>query len=118
MNKRVKWTDIDDVTRQYILKRDKKCLICGRTNELTLAHIFLSRAKGGKGCKENLVTICKQDHYFLLDNPIGKKNNELSKRYKERLKAYLIVKENIKYNDEFIESLRYKKWHIKKQISY
>ena len=107
--KRTKWTDIDNKTRKYVLDRDKKCLICGSTYNLTLAHIFLSRAKGGKGSKDNLVTLCSKCHYYIVDNPIGTKYNELSKRYKERLKAYLIVKENIDYNEKFIESLKYKK---------
>ena len=112
MSKRSDWCEFDKKTREYIKKRERwRCIICGSTNELTIAHIFLSRAKGGAGVKENGVLICRKDHYFLLDNPIGKRNCELSKRYKERLKAYLIIKENIEYNNEFIESLRYKKWN-------
>lgn len=108
--KRTTWTDIDNKTRQYCYKRDhNQCIICHSTYNLTLAHIFLSRAKGGKGCKENLVTLCYRDHVFLMDNPIGRKNNELSKKYKSMCRAYLIAKENIDYNDEFIESLKYKK---------
>ena len=76
--KRTKWTDIDNKTRKYVLDRDKKCLICGSTYNLTLAHIFLSRAKGGKGSKDNLVTLCSKCHYYIVDNPIGTKYNELS----------------------------------------
>ena len=107
---RKQWTDIDQKTRKSVLDRDgHKCILCNSTYNLTLAHIFLSRAKGGKGCKENLVTLCSRCHYYIVDNPIGTKYNELSKKYKERLKTYLIIKENIDYNEEFIESLKYRR---------
>ena len=107
---RKQWTDIDQKTRKYVLERDgHKCILCNSTYNLTLAHIFLSRGKGGKGCKENIVTLCSRDHYYIVDNPIGTKYNELSKKYKERLKTYLIIKENINYNEEFIESLKYRR---------
>ena len=116
-SKRSKFTDISNKTRKEVLERDKRCLICGREDYLTLAHIFLSRAKGGKGCKENLVTLCSGCHLYILDNPIGKTRNDLSKKYKERLKAYLIAKENIEYNEDFIKSIRYDKWkNVKKKV--
>jgi len=108
-NKRTIWCEFDIKTRDYIKKRDNnRCLICGGTYNLQIMHIFVNRSHGGKGCKENGCLGCMKCH-MILDNPIGTKMNELSKRYKERLKTYLIVKENINYNDEFIESLRYKK---------
>lgn len=107
--RRTTWTDISDKTRKYVLERDKRCIICRSNYNLTLAHVFLSRAKGGRGSKDNLVTLCSKCHYYIMDNPIGKKNNELSKKYKEMCRAYLIAKENINYNDKFLESLRFKK---------
>jgi len=110
MNKRSQWCDVSNEVRQYILKRDKgKCIICGGIYGLTMAHIFLSRAKGGKGCKENIATICKNCHYFILDNPIGEQKNKIAKYYLEYCKKYLISKENIVYNDEFINNLKYHK---------
>ena len=107
MISRTSWTGIDKKTRDYVLKRDKRCLICGSRNNLTLAHVFVSRAKGGKGCKENLAVLCSRCHYYIVDNPIGKKNNELSKKYKERLKIYLKIKENV--TDDMIKDFIYRK---------
>ena len=109
MTKRSQWSDISKDLRKYIINRDKQCIICGTKKPLTMAHIFLSRAKGGKGCKENIVALCTNCHYFTLDNPIGKDNIEKSKRYLEYCKNYLINKENIKYDDEFIKNLKYHK---------
>lgn len=106
ISNRAKWTAIDNKTRKYVLERDgNKCLVCGSRNFLTLAHIFVSRAKGGKGCKDNLVCLCANCHFFTLDNPIGKKEIEKSKKIKEYCKNYLIKKECIDYNKEFLANL-------------
>ena len=102
---RTKWTGIDKETRQYILERDKHCIICGKTNFLTIAHIFVNRSHGGKGCKENLVCLCADCHYNILDNPLGEKYNKLSKKYLEYCKNYLINKENIEINEHFLANL-------------
>ena len=109
MSKRSQWCDVSKELRKYIINRDKQCIICGAKKPLTMAHVFLSRAKGGKGCKENIVALCNNCHYFTLDNPIGKANIEKSKKIEQYCKDYLIHKENINYNDDFIENLKYKK---------
>lgn len=74
-----------------------------------MAHIFLSRAKGGKGCKENIVALCNNCHYYILDNPIGKTNIERSKQIQAQCCQYLINKEHIVYNNQFIANLKYHK---------
>lgn len=109
MSKRSQWCNVSKELRKYIIDRDKECIICGAKKPLTMAHIFLSRAKGGKGCKENIVALCNRCHYYILDNPIGKENIEKSKRIEEYCKKYLIDKENIIYNDDFINNLKYHK---------
>ncbi len=109
MSKRSQWCDVSKELRKYIIDRDKECIICGAKKPLTMAHIFLSRAKGGKGCKENIVALCNRCHYYILDNPIGKSNIEKSKEIEEYCKKYLISKENIVYNDEFLFNLQYHK---------
>lgn len=109
MSKRSQWCDVSKELRKYIIDRDKKCIICGAKKPLTMAHIFLSRAKGGKGCKENIVALCNKCHYYILDNPIGKDNIEKSKKIEEYCKNYLIDKEKIIYNHEFINNLKYHK---------
>lgn len=88
MNIRTRWTDYDKKTRKYIKARDKnKCLICMKIGGLQIAHIFLSRAQGGRGCKENGVLLCVKCHQ-ILDNPIGKQE-EKSKFYLDACKNYL-----------------------------
>ena len=109
MSKRSNFTEFDKETRKYIKKRDKdKCVICGAKGGLQIMHIFLSRAKGGKGCKENGCLGCVKCHN-ILDNYIGIEQSKKSKEYLDYCKKYLIEKENIKDTKELIENLKYKK---------
>ena len=109
MSIRSNWCEYDKEVKKYIKKRDKeKCIICGSKGALQIMHIFLSRAHGGKGCKENGCLGCVRCHR-IIDNPIGSEENKLSKELLEFCKKYLIEKENINYNKEFIDSLKYKK---------
>lgn len=110
MTKRSQWCDVSKDVRKYILKRDNnKCIICGNKKPLTIAHIFMSRAKGGKGCKENLVALCTNCHYYILDNPIGSIQNELSIQYLDKCKKYLIDIEHLTIDNDFYNMLQYKK---------
>ena len=117
MSKRSNWSEYSLETRKYIKKRDnERCIICGAKGGLQVMHIFLSRAKGGKGCKENGCLGCVKCHQ-VMDNPIGKEQNELSKKYLEYCKNYLIKKEHIldKFNciEEFIDiELKFKQKSI------
>lgn len=107
------WTEYDRDTRKYIKKRDNnKCIICGSSNNLQIMHIWLNRSHGGKGCKENGVLGCIRCHQ-ILDNPIGEEQNKLSKTFMDRCKEYLTQVENIIPNDEFLDTLRYKKTIVK-----
>lgn len=109
MSKRTKWTDFDKETKKYIKKRDGgRCVICGKVGATQCMHVFLSRAKGGKGCKENGASGCPECHR-INDNPIGQKEKELSITNNYKVKQYLVDKENIIVNKEFIDSLKYKK---------
>jgi predicted restriction endonuclease len=106
---RSKWTAIDNKTRKEVLERDgNMCLVCGSRNFLTLAHIFINRSHGGRGCKENLVCLCAR-HHEILDNPLGEKENEFSKKIEQYCKNYLIKKESIDYNKEFLNNLVFSK---------
>lgn len=107
------WTEYDRETRKYIKKRDNnKCILCGSSGNLQIMHIFLNRSHGGKGCKENGVLGCIRCHQ-ILDNPIGEEQNKLSKELLQQCKDYLILKENINYNEDFIEYLKYQKKLVK-----
>lgn len=108
-HKRTKWTGISGYTRKCVLVRDKnRCIICGSNSYLTLAHVFISRAHGGKGSKDNLVVLCRNCHQ-IMDNPIGNKQNELSKKYLAYCKKYLINVEEITNLAALLDRLKYKK---------
>ena len=110
MSIRTQWTDVSKETRKYVKKRDgNKCIICNNKGAITMAHIFVSRGQSGKGSKENIVSLCANCHYYILDNPIGEEQNKLSKEYLQYCKDYLIEKEHINYNKEFIDSLKFDK---------
>ena len=103
------WSEYDRETRKYIKKRDNnKCVLCGSPYDLQIMHIWVNRSHGGKGCKENGVLGCKVCH-TIMDNPIGKEQNELSKIYLERCKEYLTKIENINPDETFMESLVFRK---------
>lgn len=105
MSIRSQWCEFDKETRKYIKKRDKeRCVICGTSGALQVMHIFLSRSKGGKGCKENGCLGCVKCHQ-IIDNPIGKSQNELSKKYLQYCKEYLKKEENILKNYSSIEEM-------------
>lgn len=109
MSIRSNWCEYDKDTRKYIKKRDNnECIICHNKGALQIMHIFMTRAQGGKGCKENGVLGCINCHR-ILDNPIGEQQNKLSKEMLTYCKNYLIGKEHIKYNKEFIETLKFDK---------
>lgn len=106
---RSKWTAIDNKTRSYILARDNnRCIVCGTQKYLTLAHVFVNRSHGGKGCKENLVCLCVR-HHEIFDNYIGEREKELSEKISAYCKNYLIKKEGINYNKEFLANLIFSK---------
>ena len=110
MSDRSKACEFDEKTREQIRKRDhNKCVICGRTQGLQVMHIFINRAHGGLGVKENGCLGCMYCHQ-VIDNPIGRTQNAQSKELLAYCKQYLIHEENIDYNDEFLKSIKYKKF--------
>lgn len=64
-SKRSKACDISAKTKQKVWERDKqKCVICGSHNAMPNAH-YISRAKGGLGIEQNIVTLCMDCHYAM-----------------------------------------------------
>lgn len=109
MSIRSKWCEFNQDERKYMKKRDnEECVICHKRGALEAMHVFLSRAKGGRGIRTNGAMGCCKCHK-IMDNPIGQAEVELSKKYMDHCKKYLIEKENITYNKEFIETLKYHK---------
>lgn len=108
ISNRTKWTAIDNKTRKYIIERDKKCIICGKSNFLTIAHVFVNRSHGGRSCKENLVCLCADCH-MIMDNPL-KNEIEKSKKYQNYCKNYLIHTEKIVFDEKFLKNLIFSKF--------
>lgn len=108
-SKRSQWCEFDKPTRKYIQKRDMdRCIYCGRTGALQIAHIFVSRAHGGKGDARNGVLLCVWCHN-ILDNPIGADACERSANIDKHCRKYLIRKEHIDDVDMLCKELIYDK---------
>lgn len=101
MNNRTKATSIPKKVREEVYARDKGCIICNSTSNLTIAH-FISRAQSGMGIRENLVALCILCHHEM-DN--GKNSLEI----KEKVRQYLE-----KFYPNFTDEMRiYNKWRNK-----
>ena len=98
-SKRAKATDISSSVRAIVAERDKGiCVVCGGYGVPNVHYI--SRAQGGLGIPENIVTACLECHHEY-DN--GSKREEI----KETIKQYLQTKYGESWNEE---SLVYNKW--------
>lgn len=60
MNRRTKALAISDKVKQTVLDRDEYCVWCGRQGAPN-AH-YISRAQGGLGIEENILTLCTECH--------------------------------------------------------
>lgn len=75
-SKRSKACDISKKVKDAVWERDNhKCIVCGSVYAMPNAH-YISRAKGGRGIEENVVTLCANchhktdntaDRYIMLD---------------------------------------------------
>ena len=98
MSKRSKACDISPKVRQVVAERDGGiCIYCGKAG-LPNAH-YISRAHGGLGIEQNIVTLCPICHH-LYDN--GKYRKEIGKV----IEAYL----QLHYADWNEKDLVYDKW--------
>ena len=103
MSKRSNWCEFDKNTRKLIYERDKKhCIYCGGRFGLAIAHIFVNRSHGGKGCKENGVLLCTKCHNDLDNGNNAKKRQDIN----QYCMNYLY---NL-YKDIDRKSLIYDKW--------
>ena len=99
MSKLSKACDISPAVRKEVIDRDGgKCIICGSSNNLQIAH-YISRARLGLGIPENLAVLCIRCH-SSYDN--GSKHIEIQNLFREHLQAHYS-----KWNEE---NLIYSKW--------
>jgi len=100
----MKPTEISKAVRQLVWERDGgKCIYCNKAG-FSNVHVFVSRAHGGLGVKENVGTLCMLHHHWL-DNGLNRQH----KLVKEKLYEYMYSL----YPDLEIDNLRYKKHKIK-----
>jgi len=100
-SKRSKACDISQKTKKIVFARDGgACIICGKSG-LPNSH-YISRAKGGLGIEQNVVTMCIVCH-DAYDNG---KDAELRDYIKNKTKEYL----QLLYKDWNEDNLIYKKY--------
>lgn len=81
-SKRSKATDIPQKVKQAVWERDNQCcIICGNPQAMPNAH-YISRAHGGLGVEENVVTLCQKCHH---DYDNGDKREENGRLIHEHL---------------------------------
>src|SRR5690554_7445468 len=62
-SKRTKSLDIPKSVKDKVFQRDGgRCIICGSYNAMPNSH-YISRAKGGLGIEQNIVTMCMMCHH-------------------------------------------------------
>jgi 5-methylcytosine-specific restriction endonuclease McrA len=82
---RTKATDIPMSVKQKVWERDNHhCINCGSPYSMPNAH-YISRAHGGLGIEENIVTLCLDCHH----NYDNGKSKELKEHIKEKIERYL-----------------------------
>ena len=85
MSKRSKATDIPMSVKKIVWERDNHhCINCGNPYAMPNAH-YISRAHGGLGIEENIVTLC-QDCHHNYDNG---KSKELKLKIKSKIEKHL-----------------------------
>ena len=81
-SRRSKACDITQEVKKKVWERDNHaCIVCGNPQAMPNAH-FISRAHGGLGIEQNIVTLCQNCHHAYdntADRPI----------YREYIKTYL-----------------------------
>lgn len=61
-SKRTKALDISQKVKEAVWERDRgRCILCGSSRAMPNAH-YISRAQGGLGIEQNIVTLCFDCH--------------------------------------------------------
>lgn len=104
--KRANATNISKKVKEIVFERDKgKCVICGNSyNVMPNAH-YISRAKGGLGIEQNIVTLCTE----LTPNKCHRKYDFGTRKEREEIKEKIKKYLGSKYDNWKEEDLYYKK---------
>ncbi len=99
-SKQAKACDISAKTKAIVWERDKhRCIICADPNAMPNAHALLSRAHGGLGIPENIVTLCRKCHHEY--------DHGIDREYYRTLIGRYLKKH---YPDWDEEKVKYNKW--------
>ena len=80
-SKRAKACDITQAVKRQVWERDqKRCIFCGNPYAMPNAH-FISRAQGGLGIEENILTLCNDCHRRYDQTTDRKQMREFFKDY-------------------------------------
>lgn len=102
MSKRSKACDIPQKVKKIVWERDNHCcIICGSPYAMPNSH-YITRAQGGLGIPENVVTMCWNCHN-AYDNG---NNTEIKEYIKNKIERHL----SSLYKDWNKENLIYKKY--------
>lgn len=98
--KRSKACDITQAVKKKVWERDgEHCIVCGNPYAMPNAH-YISRAHGGLGIEQNIVTLCQNCHH-AYDNTTQRPF------FKKYIKDYLQGKYGAEWDEE---KLVYKKF--------
>lgn len=78
--KRAKACDIPQAVKDKVLERDGYCVFCGNPNASPSAH-YISRAHGGLGIEQNILTLCQTCHDRYDKTTDRKQMREFFKKY-------------------------------------
>lgn len=104
--KRSKACDIPQKVKQAVWERDNGCcVVCGNNYNVMPNGHFISRAKGGLGIEENIVTLCTE----LTPNKCHRKYDFGTKQEREEIGNKIENYLKSKYPNWDKENLTYKK---------
>jgi hypothetical protein len=85
-SKRAKALDISTKVKQLVWERDGgRCIICGSRQAMPNAH-YISRAHGGLGIPENVVTMCTMGGcHYKYDFGTREEREEIGEQIREHL---------------------------------
>lgn len=78
--KRAKACDIPIEVKEKVFERDGYCVFCGNPNANPNAH-YISRAHGGLGIEQNILTLCQVCHDRYDKTTDRKQMREFFKKY-------------------------------------
>ena len=80
-SKRSKATDIPQRVKEAVWERDfQRCIFCKSPRAMPNAH-YISRAYGGLGIEENVITACMQCHHELDQTTARKEMLKYAEKY-------------------------------------